>query len=197
LHPLIEGCTQFDALSEYEFFKNGLVKEAVVSNDHIAPFIENHVPNLWAYYCSWQGNKVGNRFFAMPSYRNRILGVQMYKANLRGFLHWGYNFYYTRLSKSVVDPYKETACGMEFVSGDAYSVYPYRDGVVPSLRMKVFYDALQDMRLLYLLEEKVGREAVIAALDRLCGEPLTFKKYPHTDRFFKDLEAYIFSVLAQ
>ncbi len=197
LHPLIEGCTQFDALSEYDFFQNGLVKEAVVSNDHIAPFLENHVPNLWAYYCSWQGNKVGNRFFAMPSYRNRILGVQMYKANLRGFLHWGYNFYYTRLSKGVVDPYKETTCGMEFVSGDAYSVYPYRDGVTPSLRMKVFYDALQDMRLLYLVEEKLGREAVIAELDRLCGAPLTFKEYPRTATFFEALESFIFLNLEQ
>lgn len=195
LHPLIEGCTQFDALSEYDFFQNGLVKEAVVSNDHIEPFLKHQVPNLWAYYCSWQGNKVGNRFFAMPSYRNRILGVQMYKANLRGFLHWGYNFYYTRLSKGVVDPYKETACGCEFVSGDAYSVYPYKDGVTPSLRMKVFYDALQDMRLLYLVEEKLGRDAVIAELDRLCGAPLTFKEYPRDARFFDQLETFIFSNL--
>ena len=69
--------------------------------------------------------------------------------------------------------------------------------MIPSLRLKVFYDALQDMRLLYLVEEKVGREAVIAALDRLCGQPLTFKEYPRTECFFKDLEAYIFSVLAQ
>lgn len=197
LLPLVEGCTQFDALSEYEFYENGLVREPVAATDHIGPFLEHQVPNLWAYYCCWQGNKVGNRFFAMPSYRNRILGVQMYKANIRGFLQWGYNFYYTRLSKRVVDPYRDTCCGMEFVSGDAYSVYPYRDGATPSLRMKVFYDALQDMRLLYLAEEKIGRDAVLEALDRLCGAPLTFAEYPRTETFFRDLEDFIFSVLAE
>ncbi len=31
----------------------------------------------WVYYCSGEYLEVSNRFFAQPSYRNRILGVQM------------------------------------------------------------------------------------------------------------------------
>ena len=195
IHPLIKGCSQFDALSHYEFYENGSVWEPIVASNNIQTFIDNKVPNLWVYYCSWQGNKVGNRFLAMPSYRNRILGVQMYKADVRGFLHWGYNFYYTALSRRTCDPYRETDSGGAFVSGDAFSVYPYKDGATPSLRLKVFFEGLQDMRLLYLAEERIGRAKVIEALDKMCGTSLTFENYPRSEKFYEQLHTFIFSYL--
>ena len=51
--------------------------------------------NGWVYYCCGQGYKVSNRFIAMPAWRNRILGVQLYKYKMEVFLHWGYNFSYS------------------------------------------------------------------------------------------------------
>ena len=131
----------------------------------------------------------------MPSYRNRIVGAQMFKAGVKGFLHWGYNFYNNRNSVKKINPYFDTDAEGMFPSGDAFSVYPYRDGVTPSLRLKVFHDGLEDMRLLYLVEEKLGRDAVIEALDRICGEPLTFKVYPRNNRFFEELYDFIFANL--
>jgi hypothetical protein len=195
LCPLIEGCKHIDALSSLSFYKQGLVNTPVVATDHIKPYLDDGVSELWCYYCCSQGKKVSNRFFAMPSHRTRIIGVQMYKYGIKGFLHWGYNFYYTQFSKRLVDPFRETDAGEAFQSGDAFVVYPYGDGVISSLRQKVFADALNDMRFLSLLEAKIGKEQVVAELDRLMGEDITFESCPKSERFFDELYKMIFSYL--
>ena len=37
-----------------------------------------------AYYCCGEYKAVGNRFLAFPEYRNRILGVQLFKFDIKG-----------------------------------------------------------------------------------------------------------------
>ncbi|WP_343755346.1 DUF4091 domain-containing protein, partial [Alkalibacterium iburiense] len=167
-----------DALSDYAFYENGLVKRPIPSTDHIDPFIDNHVPDLWTYYCCAQYKDVANRFFAFPSARNRIIGLQLYKYNIKGFLQWGYNFWFSQLSRKSIDPFKNTDAGYGFPSGDAFIVYPGKKGPIESIRMEVFYDALQDMRALQLLESLIGKEAVIDLLEQGIDTPITFKKYP-------------------
>jgi hypothetical protein len=80
--PLLEGYPIIDALSDYEFYSSGAVTRPVPATDHIEPFIENKVPNLWAYYCCVQCTDVSNRFISMPSYRNRIIGVHAVNGEL-------------------------------------------------------------------------------------------------------------------
>ena len=192
LMPLIGSCKHMDAMSKYDFYQNGLVQTPVISINHIEPFVEAKVPGLWAYYCCSQCVNVSNRFFAMPSSRNRIMGVLLYKYAVEGFLQWGYNFYYSVLSTRKINPYCETDGDMAWPSGDPFSVYPYKDGAISSLRQKVFANALEDIRLLERLEEKLGRERVVAELDRLAGAPLTFFEYPTDERFFERLYQFIF-----
>ncbi|MDE5756824.1 MAG: DUF4091 domain-containing protein [Clostridia bacterium] len=172
-----------DALSEYKFYQKGLVELPIPATDHISAYIGN-VKELWTYYCSAQVDRVANRFFSMPSQRNRILGCQLYKYDVKGFLHWGYNFWYKRLSVGEVDPYQETAAGGQFPSGDSYVVYPGTDGKpLISLRLRVFYDALQDMRALQLAESLLGREKTLEILEQGIDKPLTFAEYPHSDEW--------------
>lgn len=52
LKPLIEGYPMLDALSNYEFYEQGLVDRPVAATNHIEPFLEQNVPELWAYYSS-------------------------------------------------------------------------------------------------------------------------------------------------
>lgn len=193
--PLFGNCHHIDALSKFEFYKEGLLKTPVVATHAFDRFYSQGVTGFWCYYCCYQAEKVSNRFFAMPSSRNRIIGVQMYKYNIPGFLQWGYNYYYSRLSESVIDPYCVTDGGAAFPSGDTFSVYPNGDDVAPSLRQKVFANALEDMRLLELLEKKIGRENVIAEIDRIAGQELTFFEYPKDESFFEKLYRYAFSML--
>lgn len=185
VEPYLPGCILRDALSSYDYYTEGLVKHPVVATNHITPFIENDVPDLWAYTCCGQCVDVGNRFLAMPSSRNRILGVQMWKYHITGFLHWGYNFWNSQLSKAVIDPFKVTDAGGAFPGGDGFSVYPGENGPLPSLRQKVFAMALYDMRALSLAEEKLGRESVLKLLGD--GESMTFANYPRTSSYLPDL----------
>jgi len=171
-----DGFPMIDALSDYSFYKEGLVKQPVPGSNHIEEFLENQVPNLWTYYCCSQFQNVSNRFFCFPSARNRIIGMQLFKYDIAGFLHWGYNFWYSQYSKRPIDPFRETDAGYAFPSGDAFLVYPGEDGPIESIRMEVFYEALQDLRALRLLQSFVGKEEVITLLEDR-GE-ITFDRYP-------------------
>ena len=176
-----------DALSDVDFYREGLIENPVCANDAMMPFLQCGAENLWAYYCCAQGEGVGNRFLAMPSYRNRILGLQMYKFGIKGFLHWGYNFYFSVLSRYPINPYTTTSADGAFPSGDPFSVYPGKDGPIPSLRAKVFYEALQDIRVCWALEAKIGRAAVIRLIDSEAGMDVTFTDYPRNSRFIPAL----------
>jgi hypothetical protein len=114
----------------------------------------------------------------MPSARNRIIGMQLYKFDIRGFLQWGYNFWYSQYSRYPVDPFRVTDAGYAFPSGDAFVVYPGEDGPIESLRLEVFYEALQDLRALKLLESLIGRDTVLNILEEGLDEPISFTKYP-------------------
>lgn len=171
-----------DAMSSYPLAKICQIRYPIPANDFVDRFI-GRFDDLWTYYCSAQSRKnVSNRFFATSSLRNRILGYQMYKYDIHGFLHWGYNFYYTRLSKKAIDPYKVTDAGKAFASGDSFIVYP-GDGLkaLNSLRLNVFYDGLQDMQALQLLESKIGKTAVLQLIESSLDTPLTFSAYPHSE----------------
>ena len=191
IHPLLKGYPIMDALSHYEFYEQGLVDRPIPSTDHIEPFLEHNVPDLFTYYCCGQCREVSNRFFAMPSARNRIIGLQFYKFNIAGFLQWGYNFYNTQYSYAPLNPYL-CSDGEFFVpSGDAYSVYPGPNGQpLPSLRQVVFAEGLQDMRALKLCEQLYGRETTMRVLEEGI-EPITFKKYPKSDDYILNLRRRI------
>lgn len=167
-----------DALSDYDFYSRGLVQIPIPANDHIKPFLEHDVTPLWTYYCCSQDKGVSNRFFSMPSARNRILGIQLYKYDVTGFLHWGYNFWYSQYAVKMLDPFQVTDADAAFPSGDAYLVYPGAEGPIESIRLEVLQEALQDLRALRLLEEIYGREYVLDALEEGLEEPITFSNYP-------------------
>ena len=178
-----------DALGNYQLYEKGVVKHPVVSLNHMKPFLENNVKELWAYYCCAQYKDVPNRFMAMPSYRNRILGYQLYKYRIKGFLQWGFNFWFKALSKGAVDPYADTTAGGAFPAGDSFMVYPVNeDGeVVCSHRLYVFMEGLQDMRALELLEELTDRQSVETLLEEIEG----FDRYPRNSEYILNLRESI------
>ncbi|MGG1516040.1 DUF4091 domain-containing protein [Paenibacillus oryzisoli] len=171
-----------DALSEISFYEQGLVQTPVVASNHIEPYLEREVPQLWAYYCCSQYQAVANRFLCMASARNRILGLQLYKYNIAGFLHWGYNFWFSQYAKFPIDPYRNTDAHYAFPAGDPFVVYPGQDGTpLVSLRLEVFREALQDLRALELLGSLIGREQTIALMEEGTSEPITFAAYPRDE----------------
>lgn len=182
--PILKDFPVIDALSDYEFYKNGLIENPIPASNDIQPFLDNGVEGLWTYYCCAQYKKVSNRFFNMPSSRNRVLGLQLYKLNLKGFLHWGYNFWYAQFSKYAINPFQVTDAGGGFPSGDAFLVYPGKEGPVESIRLEVLAEALQDLRALELLEQKLGREEVIALLEADLEEEISLTVYPRDSEWY-------------
>lgn len=189
IEPLLEGYTMRDALSGFDYYKTGLVKAPIVASDHIVPFIDADVPGLWTYTCCGQAVDVGNRFFAMPNNRNRILGVQMWKYGIEGFLHWGYNFWFSQYSKAVIDPFVNTDAGEAFPGGDAFTVYPGENGPLSSIRQKVFAMGLQDQRAMQLLESYIGYEEALKYLGE--GSNMTFASYPRYAEYLTNVRRQI------
>ncbi len=185
--PLIEDCSTLEALSRFEFYKEGLVSTPVTATNHIEDFLGKGVENQWIYYCCVQCDKVGNRFMSMPSYRNRILGLQMYKYDIKGFLHWGLNFYNSQLSKKKINPYITSSAEKAFPSGDPFSVYPIENDVVPSLRALIFKEALNDVEICRKLESYIGRSKVIEMIDKAAGMEVTFDNYPRNAEYVPNL----------
>lgn len=191
---ILEGYTMMDALSNYEFYKTGAVANPIPGSNHIEPFLEAGVPNLWVYYCCGQGVDVSNRFIAMPLARTRVMGMQMWKYSIVGFLQWGYNFYNSCHSTRSVNPYLVTDGDYWVPAGDCFSVYPGENGeALETLHLKGFTMALQDLRVLKLAEEKAGREKVLAILESE-GE-ITFSKYPHSMEWLLDTREKINDLL--
>ena len=168
---ILADYTIMDALSEYEFYCEGVVTTPIPSNNSIEPFIAGNVPNLWTYYCCGQCVDVSNRLIAMPNWRNRSIGMQFYKYDIAGFLQWGYNFYNNMSSVNTVNPYAETSGEYWVPAGDPFSVYPAEDGTAfESTRIIVFYEALQDVRAMKLCESFYGKERVVAEMEGVFGE---------------------------
>lgn len=186
LRDCLPDCRSIDALSEYEFYEQGLVQTPVPCLEALQEFFDHGVDPLWTYYCCSEGNEVSNRFFAMPSARNRILGIQLFKYNITGFLQWGYNFYYSQLCTEKINPWLTTDAGNAFPSGDAFCVYPGEDQVIESIGLKVFHEGLQDLRALQLLEKKIGRSGVIQLLEDGI-EPITMFRYPREEQYLLKL----------
>ncbi len=175
----------YDALSDFDFYETGAVDHPIPASDHIEPFLEAGINELWTYYCCGQWNKVSNRFIAMPSARTRIIGAQFWKYHISGFLHWGYNFWYTQYSKRQIDPYIISDGDGFAPAGDAYSVYPSPEGKpYRSIRLVIFAEAINDLRALTLAETLCGRDAVLAVLEE--EGALTFSSYPKTAKFLLD-----------
>lgn len=197
VEPLLEGYIIADALSEYDYYAEGLVAMPIPVISSAEKFISNNVPNLWTYYCCEPTREYSNRFNSMPSARNRILGLQLYKFDIKGFLHWGYNFYNNMFSYDNINPY---LCndGENFTcAGDCFSVYPARDGTAyESIRLAVFHDALQDIRALKLCESLYSKEYVMNIAEENIP-PLTLKNYPHTAEYILNVREKINAAVKQ
>lgn len=176
----LSGWNMMDALSDYAFYKEGLVQQPVCALNHIGPFLEKRPQKLWGYYCTAQWEKVPNRFIVQPGYRTRILGLLMYRFQLDGFLHWGYNFYNSQYSLCPIDPYQTTDAGGAFPSGDPFLVYPGADGrPEESMRLMLMDQAMSDLCAFTALEQLAGREAALACIE---GAP-TFEQYPQEEEY--------------
>ena len=174
---LLEGYTVMDALSNIEFYNNGAITEPVPVTCHAMPFIEAGVPDLWVYYACNQVVDYSNCYLAMPSWRTRSIGMQLYKYNVKGFLHWGFNYYNNRASGDAIIPFMDLS-GEDWVpAGDTFIVYPNNDGTpLESIRIMTMEEAMQDVRAMQLAEKYFSHDEVVRAMEEALGDEITFER---------------------
>ena len=189
---LLAGAYVTDALSNYEFYEKGIVEHPIVANDAIEPFLDNQIKDLWTYYCCAQHKDVSNAFIAQPAARTRILAAQLFKYDIKGFLHWGFNFYQSQYSDYPIDPFATADSDGWVPAGDPFLVYPGENGQpLDSLRLMLITHAMQDLRAMNLLASLTSREHVIALIERGLDHPLTFSRYPTKSAWLLDLRERI------
>ncbi len=195
--PYLEGYPIIDALSDLEFYRQGVLKKPVPNTRNALDFYKAGVPGLWAYYCGGGKDGVSDRSIAMPLHRTRMLGVQLYLYHIEGFLHWGYNFYNSCHSRAVLDPFGSPDGGFFTPAGDCFLVYPGTDGQAwESMRLNALREAVDDMRALKLYEEKFGREAAEKLILEETDGTLDFKHYPTAPDYLTNLREKIAKAFA-
>lgn len=191
----LAGFPIMDALSDYELTKVCGIACPIVAEDALEPFLANGVSPLWGYYCCCPSREMPNRFLQMPLSRMRAMGALWWRYGLQGFLHWGYNFYNAVHSVAHINPFLDTEAGGGFPAGDSFLVYPGTGGEPwESLRLTTLHQALQDLRALTLLEEKIGRKAALALLEQ--DGALTMRDYPRDSRAMERLRERVNQALA-
>lgn len=180
--PEIEGYVNGDAISHYDVYSKANIHTPIISVDSkdMPKFIEG-AENRWIYYTGeCLVNGLPNRLITTTAPRCRIVGIQMFYFNMKGFLHWGYNYYYDKLSHGMCDV-KVNPCNYGNYPGTSFMVYPNNDGTpLTSTRMKTFYEGILDYEALMKFSELAGREKAIEFIDKFFGK-MEFTYCPEDD----------------
>lgn len=174
LKPMLKGFKTMEAFMHQSSFIESGTDIPLIPTNYINDFDLSKIDFLSVYYCCAQDYKVSNRFIAMPLYRNRCFGYQLFKYDVKLFFHWALNFYNSPLSVKRINPFEIPDADGGYLAGDCFSVYPGKDGPQKSMRIVVFSQALQDLRALKLLSSYIGREKTIELIEKVTGE-ITFE----------------------
>lgn len=174
--PLLTGAECGDALSHIEFYEQGLVGVPIVCIDN-APDFFGKCENFWTYYTGGyykdhSSEYCSNRIITSKPYKTRILGLHSFAYKAGGFLHWGLNFYYGRMSNGLYNPLIEP-CGYVQRQGASYLVYPGLNCALPCLRELYMREAMCDLRALKLLESLTNYDYVMEVARKYFGEDIT------------------------
>lgn len=170
-----------DALSDYAFYQHGLCGLPIVDT----PFVDSYdgrCQRLMLYYTG--GERVpnlSNRLLTNAPRRTRVLGLHLFRYRAQGFLHWGYNYTYGRMSQGHCNPATDPGFYRN-LPGVTYLVYP--NGArppYPSIREKQMREALSDYRALKLLESRIGYDATLALCEGVLGRSVDIVTIPDSD----------------
>lgn len=172
---LIRDYPTIDAIFNIEYWKEGLVFSPVPITDEIEPFIEAGIENLWTYYCCGPQSRCSNRFIAQSGACTRSIGMQLYKFNIKGFLHWALCYYLGGDAGGVINPYVEQSAKNWVPAGDSFAVYPAPNGTAyESMRLLYLRDAFQDIRAMEICESLYSHDEVVGAIEEELGCELRF-----------------------
>ncbi|OHB52392.1 MAG: hypothetical protein A2Y12_06765 [Planctomycetes bacterium GWF2_42_9] len=183
-----------ETLSNYDFFSQGHVDNPIPNIMTVSNFISKDV-KTWVYYCCVPRFEFPNRFLDYPLFRLRILGLQLFRFQLKGFLHWGCNYWYKHGTTELIDPYLDND-GLNWPSwfaGDTFVLYPGKNGPVDSIRWEVYRELLDDYRLLCLASRIAGQQKIMSLLKDIKAPD----KFPQNADYIRRIRAKIIDIICK
>ncbi len=119
---------------------------------------------VWAYVCNDPIDPYAQLFIDTAGVNQRLMFWQMYQRDIEGFLYWG------STSWQGIDPWEKSDNGVgdgkgNPVYGDGWLLYPgMKIGIpspIPSIRLKIVRDGIDDVELLYLAEKALGKDRIM------------------------------------
>ena len=162
-----------DALSQIGFAKERPVDVPIPTIETAPNFVKAGCP-AWCYLCCGPRGAYVNRLMDTPLIKIGISGMLFYRLRAKGFLHWGYNYWYRSQTRQMIDPYTEQAgdAWPGWAYGDSFVVYPGKDGPIDSIRREVFAESLEDFALL--------QASCVSPDDPLLAEIQGYARFPKT-----------------
>ena len=131
--------------------------------------------DVWWYVCCGPGAPYANFFVDYPAMRHRMLFWQQKREGIDGLLYWSTTYW--NPAEGCDDPWKSMQTVKSInpnLSGDGSLLYPGNkvgvDGPVPSLRLAVIRDGIEDFDYLCMAEEAIGHEATMGYIRRIAKD---------------------------
>jgi len=143
-----------DALSEIDYGRQRVTDMPIPHVGVTKAFVDEGI-DCWTYFCCGQRQRLLNRLMDTPLAKARMAGWLFYRFGCKGFLHWGYNYWFKSQTQQLIDPFtvSDGAAWPGWTYGDPFEVYPgpAEVGPIDSMRWEVFHESLQDYALLQTL----------------------------------------------
>lgn len=152
LKELAPWIKTMDALNDIAYGREKLTDWPIPSIQLTKRFYEEGIP-CFTYFCCGPRGRYLNRLMDTPLIKIRMSGWLFYRFKALGFLHWGYNYWYRSQTRTLIDPFTESAGQWwpGWAYGDPFVVYPGPRGPLDSIRWEIFALSLQDYALLQTL----------------------------------------------
>jgi hypothetical protein len=188
LKELAPWIRTMDALSEVDYGREGLTDMPIPSIRVTKQYWEEGIPS-WTYFCCGPRGRYLNRLLDTPLPKLRMAGWLFHRFARRGFLHWGFNYWYKSQTRQLIDPFTVTdgLAWPGWAYGDTFLVYPGLRGPLESIRGQVFAESLQDMALL--------QTAGIAPEDKLLAPLADFNDYPKDEAWQRRTRTKVLAAL--
>lgn len=107
-----------------------------------------HAPGrtFWFYVANSTKGEFANRFIDQPALMTRVIPWIGFSCGASGFLHWGYNSWYT----TTKDPLTDVTPSPDIPPGDGWIVYRGPNGPIDSIRWEQTRDGMDDYEVLRL-----------------------------------------------
>ncbi len=176
-----------DALSDINYGREGLTDIPIPSIESARYYADAGIP-AWTYFCCGPRGNYLNRLMDTSLAKIRMSGWLFYHLGAKGFLHWGYNYWYKRGANCLIDPFMEQSgqAWPEWPYGDTFVVYPGEHGPIDSIRWEIFAESLQDYSLL--------QTAGIARDDNLFSALKGYDDFPKTEEWLDAARSHVLSL---